>query len=141
MAKPWTSPNYAERSPWTSDDCLHGLDMSKAAAHWIEKNPKEFNDLYRIVKKHQGMGRLPYLRDRVKLAASELGIKVKDGNYTFANGMWAPLVRYMCIADPSLIGNPVVFERSCVDTSGLVPVTFAVEYFTFKATLDKDMQL
>lgn len=140
MAKPWKSPYYEGRSPWTSDDCLHGLDMSKAAANWIEKHPTSFNELFREVKKYQGMGRVPYLRDRVKLAASERGITVKDGDYTFANGLWAVLVRYMCLADASLVGDPVIFEKSCVDTSGLVPIDARLTFMGRTYTLEKEQE-
>ena len=138
--KPWTSPNYNGRSPWTAESCLNGRKYAEAAAAWIEKHPKEFNELFRIVKKQQGIGRVPYLRDRVKIAAHEMGITVKEGEYTFANGLWAPLVRYMAYADPSLVGNPVVFERSDVDNYGLTPCDFTLEYFTFKRTVAKDLE-
>lgn len=138
MAKPWTSPNYDGRNPWTSDSCLQGRRLSEAAARWIEKHPAEFNELFRLVKQKQGVGRVPYLRDRVKVQAQEKGITVKEGEYSFANGLWAPLVRYMCYADASLIGNPVIFEFSCVDNYGLTPVSFEVEYFTFRASVSKE---
>lgn len=138
MAKPWTSPNYDQRSPWTSDSYLNGRKLSEAAARWIDKHPDEFNSLYRMVKKQQGMGRMAYLRDRVKVQAYDLGITVKEGEYSFANGLWAPLIRYMAYADPSLVGNPIVFERSDVDNYGLVPVSFDVDYLTFSASVSKE---
>ena len=136
--KPWTSPNYEGRAPWTAEACLEGQRMAEAAARWIEKHQREFNEIYRIVKRMQAKGVVGRVRDEVASEARKRGIEVREGDYKFANGLWAGLARYMAYADPSLIGNPIVFQRSAIDNYGLVPVTFTLEYFTFKRTVSKD---
>lgn len=138
MRKPWTSPNYEGRSPWTSDGFLHGRVLAEQAARWIETHPQQFNSLYRIVKRMQSEGVQGRVRDRAVVEAMALGITFEQGGYTFANGLWAGLTRYMAYADPSLIGNPLQFSRSDIDTYGLPQVTFTLNYYTTTIEVKKD---
>ena len=50
------------------------------------------------------------------------GVRFEDKGYMFANGLWAGLTRYMAYFDPSLIHNPIEFQRSDIDTYGLIPI-------------------
>lgn len=136
--KPWTSPNYDGRSPWTAEACLRGRNLAMDAARWIEGHPQQFNSLYRIIKRMQSEGVKGRVRDRAVVEAMALGITFEQGGYTFANGLWAGLTRYMAYADPSLIDNPLRFNRSDIDNYGLVPISYTLDYYTTKIEVDKD---
>ena len=136
--KPWTSPNYDGRSPWTVEACLRGRNLAMDAARWIEGHQQQFNSLYRIIKRMQSEGVKGRVRDRAVVEAMALGITFEQGCYTFANGLWAGLTRYMAYADHSLIDNPLRFNRSDIDNYGLVPISYTLEYYTTKIEVDKD---
>lgn len=109
------SPNKAPEHD--EPKALRGRLQAMKAADWIRKHPDTFDKLCAIV------AQLPsdHLRDRVNLACIERGIKLTDSNVavSFAHSMWAPLTRYMVIAHPELMNNPVTFASACVDHSGL----------------------
>ena len=137
MAKPWTSPYYEGRSPWTSESCLNGQKLATEIAHWIEKHPVEFNGLFRIVKDMQKLHIKGCVRDRVRVEAMVRGIEVESDDAKFAHAYWAGISRYMVMLDPSLKGNPIEFKRSDIDNYGLVPIDIACEYGHQTYSLEK----
>ena len=122
--KPWTSPNYEGRAPWTVQACLNGQKMAEQTARWIEKNEDDFYALYAIVKEFQAKGFRGRLRDRVVTEAMNRGVRFEDKGYMFANGLWAGITRYMVVMDPTLKDDPIEFLPSDIDNYGLVPIEF-----------------
>lgn len=117
---------------------MDGRRIAEATARWIDKHPAEFQALFSIVKDMQANGVIGRVRDRVATEAMNRNIEVREGDYRFANGLWAGIARYMVFADPSLKNNPIEFQRSVIDNYGLVPINAEVRYGSFTYALEKD---
>lgn len=122
MSKPWTSPNYSNRLPWTAKSHENGRRLAEATARWIEKNQSDFIAIYNIVKQMQHDGVKRRVREQVIARAMAKGVRFADGDFKFANSLWAGITRYLVVLDPSLAGNPIEFSQSDIDCYGLVPI-------------------
>ena len=50
--------------------------------------------------------------------------RFSDKMFRFAHALWAPIIRYMALMDPELIGDPIQFRPSDIDAFGLFPIDY-----------------
>ena len=118
------SPNFKEETIATEATLKEGMRMAREGQRWMEANEDAFRRIYGFLKTLQAEGIKGRVRDRVASWCMEVGLRIDDHPYRFANAKWAVISRYAALADPSLIGNPLQFGFSCVDISGLLPVSY-----------------
>lgn len=117
-------------SPYKSDrafDKAHfanGRVLANDARDWMERNEAAFMAIYGYVKSLQANHVNGRLRDRVSIFCMQNNIQVGDDVYTFANGIWAGIARYLVLYDPSLLYAPVKLASSDLDLFGLWRVSW-----------------
>ena len=122
----WPSPYTPLGASWDAEAMEHGRIMAEETADWIDKNPVAFYELFGIVQQIRRDQKKGYLRDRVKIEATDRGLGFGDKMFRRKNGLWAGLVRYMALVDSTLIGDPIRFNKSCIDGYGLPAVAIVV---------------
>lgn len=114
---PMVSPHGLAYKP-TDEQRAAGELMARECQAWMEAHENEFRAMFAFVRALKARGKVGRLRDRVMAWAFTNGM---CGNFT--NGLWAGVVRYMVIIDPSLL-EVVRLADSNIDAWGLYPVTW-----------------
>lgn len=115
---PMVSPHGLTFKP-TKEQVAAGELMARECHTWMESHENEFRSMLRYTKALQTRDAMRRLRDRVMAWGLTNGI-IRE---PFANALWAGIVRYMVIADPSLLES-VRLCASSIDAYGLYPVSW-----------------
>ena len=124
MQKKIDSPHAWGRVSVSDADLRDGKAIAENSARWMETHEDAFYAMLGYVKRLQASGVRGRLRDRVAVWYMAHEADFESRGYRFANADWAGICRYMALADPSLVDDPIKFADSKIDCYGLLTVSY-----------------